>query len=71
MIKFTFLTLPSVFQGIDLALACKEVGVKHLIYSGLESVKKSMGLPCPHFDSKADVVEFLQVKGLSDICSVD
>ena len=35
--------------------ACKAAGVKHLVFSGLEHVKKPLGYDVFHFDSKAEV----------------
>jgi uncharacterized protein YbjT (DUF2867 family) len=46
-------------QGKRVADACKKVGVKHVVYSGLESVKDIMGLDCPHFDGKGEVEKYL------------
>ena len=46
-------------QGKTAADACKKAGVKHLIYSGLESVKDKIGLDCPHFDGKGEVEKYL------------
>ena len=33
-------------QGKRAAAICKEEGIKHLIYSGLERVDKILGIPC-------------------------
>ena len=43
--------------------ACKEAGVEHLIYSGLENVKEAIGKACHHFDAKAAVEEYIAEKG--------
>ena len=61
MLLSFYLLLPSGLQGVEVALACKEAGVQHFIYSSQESVKKAMGIPCPHMDGKAEVEDFLQV----------
>ena len=49
------------FQGINIADACKQAGVYHLVFSGLENVQKTIGIACPHFDGKGEVEEYLQV----------
>ena len=51
-------------QGKDAADACKEVGVKHYIYSGLENVKRIAGIDVPHFDAKGEVEDYLPSVGL-------
>ncbi|XP_064616574.1 nmrA-like family domain-containing protein 1 [Liolophura sinensis] len=51
-------------QGKDAVDAAKEVGIKHFVYSGLENVQRTLGIPCEHFDSKAAVEEYLQQSGL-------
>ena len=43
---------------------CKKVGVKHLVYSGLEYVKEIIGKPCPHFDAKGIVEKYLDETGV-------
>lgn len=54
-------------QGKRVIDASEKLGVKHLIYSGLENVKKSMGLECAHFDSKGKVEEYLHTKKLREL----
>lgn len=53
-------------QGKRVIDISEAVGVKHLIYSGLENVKKSIGIDCPHFDSKGIVEEYLHTKKLKE-----
>ncbi len=48
-----------VAQGKNIGDVCKEAGVKHLVYSGLENVKELIGKPCPHFDGKGIVEKYL------------
>lgn len=45
--------------GKAVADECKEAGVQHVVFSGLESVKDTLGKPCLHFDSKAAVEKHL------------
>ncbi|CAH3027862.1 unnamed protein product [Porites evermanni] len=49
-------------QGKRVIDVCEALGVKHLIYSGLEHVKKVIGIECEHFDSKGIVEEYLHTK---------
>lgn len=51
-------------QGKRAAATCKEEGIKHLIYSGLERVDKILGIPCDHFDSKGEVEEYIREQGI-------
>ena len=53
-----------VAQGKTIGDACKKEGVKHLVYSGLASVEKSIGKSCPHLDGKAIVEEYLDEIGV-------
>ena len=46
-------------QGKDAADVCKQIGVQHLVYSGLELVKDITGWECPHFDTKGTVEKYL------------
>ena len=46
-------------QGKAIGDICKRLGVKHLVYSGLEHIKEIMGKPCPDFDGKAIVEKYL------------
>ena len=43
--------------------ACKEAGVKHIVYSGLESAKQLQNIDVAHFDGKAEVEQYLQESG--------
>lgn len=45
--------------GKAVADECKEAGVQHVVFSGLESVKDTLGKSCLHFDSKAAVEKHL------------
>ena len=38
--------------------------MKHLVYSGLEHVEAIIGKPCPHFDGKGIVEEYLDKIGV-------
>ena len=51
-------------QGKAAGDLCKKLGVKHLVYSGLEYVKEIIGKPCPHFDSKGIVEKYLDETGV-------
>lgn len=54
-------------QGKNVADACKELGVKHLIFSSLLHVGKvtnSRLTHVPHFESKADVEEYIKKIGV-------
>ena len=51
-------------QGKAAGDLCKKVGVKHLVYSGLEYVKEIIGKPCPHFDAKGIVEKYLDETGV-------
>jgi uncharacterized protein YbjT (DUF2867 family) len=51
-----------VHQGYTAALAAREAGVKHLLYSSVASADRSTGIP--HFDSKADVETFVRKLGM-------
>jgi len=53
-------------QGKRVIDVCEALGVKHLIYSGLENVKKQIGIDCAHFDSKGIVEEYLHGKKLKE-----
>lgn len=53
-------------QGKRVIDVSEKLGVKHLVYSGLENVKKSIGLECAHFDSKGKVEEYLHTKKLKE-----
>ena len=55
-------------QGKNIVDACKNNGVKHVIYSGLESVvniSKGKLDKVLHFDGKARIVDYLKSKGLA------
>ncbi|XP_063789096.1 nmrA-like family domain-containing protein 1 [Pseudophryne corroboree] len=51
-----------VAQGKVIADQCKRLGLRHVIYSGLEDVKKMMGgkLEVLHFDGKVKVEEYFR-----------
>ena len=51
-------------QGKAAGDLCKKLGVKHLVYSGLEYVKEIIGKPCPHFDGKGIVEKYLDETGV-------
>ena len=51
-------------QGKCVADACKKAGVKHVVFSGLESVTDAIGKSCPHFDGKAEVEKYMDSIGL-------
>ena len=51
-------------QGKNAVDACKEAGIKHLVYSGLENCVKLTGKPVVHFDSKGVIEEYIQEEGL-------
>ena len=51
-------------QGKAVGDLCKKLGVKHLVYSGLEYVKEIIGKPCPHFDAKGIVEKYLDENGI-------
>jgi len=46
-------------QGKTIGDLCKKLGVKHLVFSGLEHVEAIIGKKCPHFDSKGIVEKHL------------
>ncbi|XP_046851545.1 uncharacterized protein LOC124444906 isoform X1 [Xenia sp. Carnegie-2017] len=54
-------------QGKSAVDVCLHEGVKHLIYSGLESAKKKYGFVVDHFDSKGKVEDYLKEKAKSMI----
>jgi len=49
-------------QGKSAADICKEIGVKHLVFSGLECIE--VGTPVAHFDSKGAVEKYIQGLGV-------
>lgn len=54
-------------QGKNIADVCKDVGVQHLIWSGLIDVKKLTSGKYPHvyhFDSKAHITEYIHSLGI-------
>ena len=51
-------------QGKAVGDICKRLGVKHLVYSGLEHVQKILGIECTHFDGKGIVEEYLEEIGV-------
>ncbi|XP_035683386.1 nmrA-like family domain-containing protein 1 isoform X4 [Branchiostoma floridae] len=46
-------------QGKSIADAAKAAGVLHVVFSGLENVQKIAGFPCPHFDAKGLIEEYM------------
>ena len=46
-------------QGKCVADACKKAGVKHVVFSGLESVIDTIGKSCPHFDGKGEIEKYM------------
>lgn len=53
-----------VSQGKAVGDICKKLGVKHLVYSGLQHAEKITGKPVPHMDSKGIVEEYLADSGV-------
>ena len=53
-----------VSQGKAVGDVCKKLGVKHLVYSGLEHAEKIFGKPVPPFDSKGIVEKYLDDSGV-------
>ncbi|XP_066294010.1 nmrA-like family domain-containing protein 1 [Branchiostoma lanceolatum] len=51
-------------QGKAVADAAKATGVQHVVFSSLDPVQKTMGFPCLHFDSKAEIEEHMRSIGL-------
>ncbi|XP_041475781.1 nmrA-like family domain-containing protein 1 [Lytechinus variegatus] len=51
-------------MGKNMVDVARKVGVKHFVFSGLQSVKKAIGKPCPHFDGKAEIEEYMFASGL-------
>ena len=51
-------------QGKAVGDVCKRLGVKHLVFSGVELVKDIIGKDCPHFDSKGSVEKYLDEIGV-------
>lgn len=51
-------------QGTNAINACKKANVKHIVFSGLEKVKDIIGKPCPHFDGKGEVEDYLKGTGV-------
>ena len=51
-------------QGKAIGDICKRLGVKHLVYSGVEHVEPILGKPCPHFDGKGIVEKYLDEIGV-------
>ncbi|KAI8518438.1 NmrA-like domain-containing protein 1 [Branchiostoma belcheri] len=46
-------------QGKAIADAARAAGVLHVVFSGLENVQKIAGFPCPHFDAKGQIEEYM------------
>ena len=51
-------------QGKAVGDLCKKLGVKHLMYSGLDCARDAIGKPCPHLDSKGIVEKYLDETGV-------
>ncbi|XP_019619297.1 PREDICTED: nmrA-like family domain-containing protein 1 [Branchiostoma belcheri] len=51
-------------QGKAVADAAKAAGVQHVVFSSLDPVQKTMGFPCLHYDSKAQIEEYMKSIGL-------
>ncbi|XP_035684811.1 nmrA-like family domain-containing protein 1 [Branchiostoma floridae] len=51
-------------QGKAAADAAKAAGVQHVVLSSLDAVKKTMGFPCPMYDAKAEIEEYMKSIGL-------
>ena len=51
-------------QGMMIADACKKAKVKHVVYSNLEPIEKAVGIPPPHYDTKAAVQKYIDEIGL-------
>ena len=51
-------------QGKAVGDVCKRLGVKHLVFSGLELAKDIIGKDCPHLDSKGHVEKYLDEIGV-------
>ncbi|KAI8506338.1 NmrA-like domain-containing protein 1 [Branchiostoma belcheri] len=54
----------SACPGKAVADATKAAGVQHVVFSSLEDVQKIMGFPCLHYDSKAQIEEYMKSIGL-------
>ena len=52
-------------QGKAIGDACKKLGVKHLVYSGLPAAEPIIGKKCPHLDAKAIVERYLEDNGVT------
>ena len=50
--------------GKAVADECKEAGIKHVVFSGLDSVHDKIGKSCMHFDSKSAVEKHLDQIGV-------
>ncbi|KAI8518437.1 NmrA-like domain-containing protein 1 [Branchiostoma belcheri] len=46
-------------KGKAVADAARAAGVLHVVFSGLENVQKIAGFPCPHFDAKGQIEEYM------------
>ncbi|XP_019615372.1 PREDICTED: nmrA-like family domain-containing protein 1 [Branchiostoma belcheri] len=51
-------------QVTGVADAAKAAGVQHVVFSSLEDVQKIMGFPCLHYDSKAQIEDYMKSIGL-------
>ena len=46
---------------MDVLEACKNAGVQHIIFSGLENCQNIAGIPVPNFDGKAVIEDKIKV----------
>jgi len=53
-----------VAQGKAVADSCKQAGVKHVVFSGLDPAQDAIGKFCPHLESKAIVEKYLDEIGV-------
>ncbi|XP_013418013.1 nmrA-like family domain-containing protein 1 [Lingula anatina] len=51
-------------QGKNIADACADCGVKHLVFSSLDAAEKLKGISVAHFDGKAAIEEYMKAKGI-------
>ena len=64
-VYYTTLVSPDEEQvGKAVADECKQAGIKHVVFGGLDSVKDKIGKSCLHFDSKSAVEKHLEKIGV-------
>ena len=44
--------------------ACKNAGIKHLVFSALDDVKGTLGKSCPDFDGKHEIEKYALASGV-------